>query len=63
MSNKLTLTKNDYNFLNKKVEDDIYQQADNRTWKSYIFDVYEGDNFAEFCEDYFELLDELDYWD
>ena len=61
MANNLTIR--DIRFLNDKIEKDIYQPTDNRTWKSYIEDVYEGDNFADFCEEYFELLDKEEYWD
>ena len=37
--------------------------ADNRTWKSNVRDIYGGDNFADFCEYYFEMLDEDEYWE
>ena len=36
---------------------------DNRTWKSNVLDIYGGDNFAEFCEEFFEVLDEEEYWE
>ena len=66
MTNKL-LTKNDFHFLNNKYEDDIYQMVyqstDNRVLKSYTRDIYDGDNFADFCEEFFELLEEEEYWD
>lgn len=41
----------------------IYPISDNRTWESYVEDIDGGDNFADFCEEFFELLDEEDYWE
>lgn len=37
--------------------------SDNRTWNSYVYDIYGGDNFADFCEEFFELLDAEEYWE
>ena len=62
MTNKL-LTESDFRFLNSRLEDHIYQSSDDRVWKSYVEDIDGGDNFADFCKDYFELLDEEDYWE
>ena len=39
------------------------QCSDNRTWASNIYDINGGDNFADFCEYYFEMLDEDEYWE
>ena len=39
------------------------QCSDNRTWESNIYDISGGDNFADFCEDFFEMLDEEEYWE
>lgn len=36
---------------------------DNRTWKSNVRDIYGGDNFADFCEEFFEMLDEEEYFE
>lgn len=62
MSSKL-LTKSDFNFLNSRLEEYIYQPSDNRTWKSNVEDINGGDNFGDYCEEFFELLDEENYWD
>lgn len=62
MASKL-LTESDFHFLNSRLEDHIYQSSDNRTWKSNVEDIDGGDNFVDFCEDYFELLDEENYWE
>lgn len=61
MNNKLTIS--DIRFLDDKIEKDMYQPTDNRTWGSYVRDIYDGDNFADYCEDLFELLEEEEYWD
>ena len=42
---------------------DFYPPADNRFWESNVYDIIGGDNFADFCKEYFELLDEEEYWD
>ena len=61
MANKLT--RSDFRFLNERFESDFYPPTDNRTWKSNMDDIYGGDNFEDFCEEYFELLDKENYWD
>lgn len=43
-------------------EADFYPPADNRSIKSNIKDIVGGDNFAEYCEDIFELLEEEEYY-
>ena len=37
--------------------------VDNRVWKSNVRDVVGGDNFADFCEEFFESLDEEEYFE
>lgn len=44
-------------------EQDFYPPSDNRYWKSNVRDIACGDNFADFCEDFFELLDEEEYFE
>lgn len=39
-------------------EADFYPPADNRTLKSNVKDIYNGDNFADYCEYIFDLLEE-----
>ena len=39
------------------------QCSDDRVWKSNIYDINGGDNFVDFCEYYFEMLDEDEYWE
>lgn len=41
----------------------LNQCSDDRTWKSNVYDINGGDNFADFCEEFFEILDENDYWE
>lgn len=45
------------------IEADFYPSLDNRYLKSNIEDIEGGDNFADFCRDFFELLDEEGYYD
>lgn len=49
------LSKNDYFCLE---ESDFYPPSDNRVLKSYIIDIYGGDNFADYCEYIFEVYEE-----
>lgn len=44
-------------------EQDFYPPTDNRHWKSNVRDIAGGDNFADFCEYFFELLDEEEYFE
>ena len=55
-----------------KIDDNTYHNdrdnfylplEDNRVWTSNIEDINGGDNFADFCEDYFKLLEEEDYFE
>ena len=45
-------------------EEDFYPPVDDRYLKSNVYDIniYSGDNFADYCEDFYEMLDEEDYW-
>lgn len=55
------------NILNKKscvlTEQDFYPPSDNRVWTSNVEDIEDGDNFVDYCKEFFELLDEEDYYD
>ena len=59
-SNKQYLNKQYYKYL---TEEDFYPASDERYLESYIEDIDGGDNFADFCSDFFELLDEEGYYD
>ena len=68
---RLNKRKEDLYRDNKKVfndnyeldEQSFYPPSDNRTWKSNVRDINGGDNFADYCEYIFELLDEEDYYE
>lgn len=45
------------------VNDELCPLSDDRTWKSNVEDIDGGDNFANFCEDYFRLLEEEGYFE
>lgn len=72
--NDLIINSNSYskqnNFNSKKKNDnpclteiDFYPPPDNRVLKSNVRDVNGGDNFADYCEYFFDLLEEEDYYD
>ena len=44
-------------------EEDFYPPEDKRILKSYVEDIDDGDNFADYCEYFFELLEEENYYD
>lgn len=44
-------------------ENSFYTTYDNRVLKSYVEDIDGGDNFADYCEEFFELLEEEGYYD
>ena len=44
-------------------EIDFYLPSDDRTWKSNVEDIEDGDNFADYCEYIYELLDEESYFE
>lgn len=47
---------------NYLIEEDFYPASDYRYFESYIEDIDGGDNFADYCKDFFELLDEEEYY-
>lgn len=42
---------------------DIYSPADNRILESCIEDIEGGDNFTDYCEYIFEMLEEEGYYE
>lgn len=44
-------------------ESDFYPPTDDRVWESNIEDIEGGDNFVDFCKEFFKMLDEEGYWD
>lgn len=67
----MPMKKNKYDFsdlLQEKscdylTEEDFYPPSDDRYLESYIEDIEGGDNFADYCEYIFELLEEEEYYD
>lgn len=41
----------------------FYPPSDNRYLKSYVKDIYGGDNFADYCQYIFKVLEEEGYYD
>lgn len=37
--------------------------VDDRVWESYVEDIDGGDNFADYCQYVFGMLDEEEYFD
>lgn len=52
-----------YDYRLDEIEEDFSCLSDNRFWTSIVEDIEGGDNFADYCKDFFELLDEEEYYD
>lgn len=44
-------------------ETDFYPPYDDRVWASNVEDIDGGDNFSDYCIEFFEMLDEEEYYD
>ena len=44
-------------------EVDFYPPSDDRVLESYVEDIEDGENFADYCEYIFELLEEEGYYE
>lgn len=44
-------------------EQDFYSYSDDRVWTSNVVDIEDGDNFADYCKEFFDMLDEEEYFD
>lgn len=49
--------------LTLDAEQEFYPLSDKRTWTSNVEDIDGGDNFADYCKEFFELLEEEGYYD
>ena len=54
-------SQNKYNYI--LTEKDFYPPSDDRVWGSKIRDINGGDNFADFCKEFFKRLDEEEYFE
>ena len=55
-----------YILINKDdelTEQDFYPASDDRVLTSNVEDIEDGDNFADYCVEFFELLDDEEYFD
>lgn len=44
-------------------ESDFYPPSDNRVWTTNVVDIDGGDNFANYCADFFGILDQEEYFE
>lgn len=64
------MSKNKYDFSDLLQEEscdyltekDFYPPSDDRVFTSYVEDIDGGDNFADYCKDFFELYEEEEMW-
>ena len=57
------LNKLDEQCYNCLTEESFYPPYDNRHFESYVRDINGGDNFADYCEYIFDLLEEEGYYE
>ena len=60
MSDKYRIKRIQYECL---TDSDFYPPSDNRVLKSYIEDVDEENNFADYCKYIFDIYEEEGYYD
>lgn len=53
----------EYNYTSTQEEQDLHRLSDDRVWTSNVEDIDDGDNFADYCKDFFKMLDEEEYYD
>lgn len=44
-------------------EEDFYPISDDRVWTSEVEDIEGGDNFIDYCAEFFTMLDVEEYYD
>ena len=44
-------------------ESDFYPPSDNRVWTTNVVDIDGGDNFADYCKEFFEMLNQEEYFE
>ena len=44
-------------------EEDFYPPSDDRIFKSNIEDIEDGDNFADYCIEFFKMLEEEGHYE
>lgn len=44
-------------------KDSFYNSLDDRVWVSNVEDIDGGDNFIDYCVEFFNMLDEEEYYD
>lgn len=49
--------------LTLEEEREFYPLSDDRIWTSNVEDIDGGDNFADYCKEFFEMLEEEGYYD
>ena len=57
------LNKSDEQYYNCLTEESFFPPSDNIYLESYIEDIEGGDNFANYCKQFFELLEEEGYYE
>jgi len=53
----------EYDYLPTQEEQDLYILSDDRFWTSNIEDIDGGDNFADYFKEFFDMLNEEEYYD
>lgn len=61
--NQITIISSKQRFERCLSESDFYPPADDRTWKSNVMDIPDGDCFEDYCEYIFNLYDKEGCWE
>ena len=53
----------EYDYIPTQEEQRLHCLSDDRVWTSNVEDIDDGDNFADYCKEFFRMLDEEEYYD
>lgn len=53
----------EYGCVHTDIEQDFNSLSDDRVLTSGVEDIDGGDNFADYCKEFFEMLDDEEYYD
>lgn len=53
----------EYDYMLTQEEQDSHYLSDDRVWTSNVEDIDGGDNFADYCKEFFKMLDKEEYYD
>lgn len=61
--NSFSIEEFEYGYITTQEEQDLYCLSDDRVLTSNVEDIDGGDNFADYCKEFFHMLNEEEYYD